>query len=63
MAERYNVPRGLAYTETFTKEYMEITNQPTDAGLRPNGWQGSINGYHSTAFAFMPIFMYTVNFY
>jgi len=51
-----NAPRGLAYSETFTKEYMEITNQPTDAGLRPNGWQGSIKGYHPTAFAFMPIF-------
>ena len=50
------VPVGLAFTEHFTDEYLEITRQPTGLGLRPSKWMGSRDGYHPTAFTFLPMF-------
>jgi len=49
-------PNGLAFKETYSKEYMEITRQPTDGDLRPSHWVGSREGYHPTVFAFAPLF-------
>lgn len=49
-------PNGLAFKETYSKEYMEITRQPTDGDLRPSHWVGSRDGYHPTVFAFAPLF-------
>ena len=50
------VPTGLAFTEHFTDEYLEITRQPTGLGLRPSKWMGSRDGFHPTAFTFLPMF-------
>lgn len=49
-------PNGLAFKEVFSKEYLEITRQPTDGDLRPSSWSGSKDGYHPTVFAFIPMF-------
>ncbi|MBZ0129142.1 MAG: hypothetical protein K8F59_08500 [Rhodobacteraceae bacterium] len=49
-------PAGLAFNEHFTDEYLEITRQPTGMGLRPTSWMGSRDGYHPTAFTFLPLF-------
>ncbi|MFE8048669.1 hypothetical protein RBA63_14780 [Brenneria goodwinii] len=49
-------PNGLAFKETYSKDYMEITRQPADGDLRPTNWVGSRDGYHPTVFAFVPIF-------
>lgn len=51
-----SAPNGLAFRESFTKEYLEITRQPTDGDLRPNTWVGTREGYHPTVFAFAPLF-------
>lgn len=50
------VPVGLAFTEHFNDEYLEITRQPTGLGLRPSKWMGSREGFHPTAFTFLPMF-------
>ncbi len=49
-------PNGVAFGERYDRNYMEITRQPTDQGLRPEKWVGSRNGYHPTVFAFAPPF-------
>lgn len=49
-------PNGLAFKEVYSKEYMEITRQPTDGDLRPSQWVGTQTGYHPTVFAFAPLF-------
>ncbi len=49
-------PTGIAFSESYDKEYMRITRQPTDGELRPTQWRGSRDGYHPTVFAFIPIF-------
>lgn len=49
-------PNGIAFGEIYDKNYLEITNQPTDQGLRPDKWVGSKDGYHPTVFAFAPVF-------
>ncbi len=49
-------PNGIAFGEAYDKHYLEITNQPTDQGLRPDQWVGSKDGYHPTVFAFAPVF-------
>ncbi len=51
-----NTPSGIAFKESYSKRYMEITCQPTDDGLRPEKWMGSQTGYHPTVFAFIPSF-------
>jgi len=50
------VPVGLAFTEHFNDEYLEITNQPTGLGLRPSKWTGTRDGFHPTVFTFLPMF-------
>ena len=47
---------GIAFAETYSKEYLEITRQPTQGDLRPANWLGSQAGYHPTVFAFLPMF-------
>ncbi|HHD7473843.1 TPA: hypothetical protein ACOVJJ_004393 [Klebsiella oxytoca] len=49
-------PNGLAFKEVYSKEYLEITRQPTNGDLRPSHWVGSRGGYHPTVFAFIPMF-------
>ncbi|WP_319411443.1 hypothetical protein [uncultured Cohaesibacter sp.] len=49
-------PKGVAFTEHFNDEYLTITRQPTGMGLRPGVWTGSREGYHPTAFMFLPIY-------
>ncbi|MCA8869230.1 MAG: hypothetical protein KDA67_11315 [Rhodobacteraceae bacterium] len=49
-------PVGLAFSEHFTDEYLEITRQPTGQGLRPTKWMGSREGFHPTVFTFLPMF-------
>ncbi|XKM14046.1 hypothetical protein RCS94_02470 [Orbaceae bacterium ac157xtp] len=49
-------PNGIAFRETFSKEYLEITRQPSDGELRPSEWVGTQKGFHPTVFAFMPMF-------
>jgi hypothetical protein len=51
-----NMPRGLAFTEYWDPNFMEITNQPVDAELRSRGWVGSKDGFHPIVFCFLPIF-------
>ncbi|WP_316858956.1 hypothetical protein [uncultured Cohaesibacter sp.] len=51
-----DAPKGLAFTEHFTDDYLNITRQPTGMGLRPGTWTGSREGYHPTAFVFLPMF-------
>lgn len=50
------VPNHLAFKESYTREYMEVTRQPSDGDLRPSSWEGSRDGYHPTVFAFAPVF-------
>jgi hypothetical protein len=49
-------PNGLAFSEIYSKEYLELTRQPSDGELRPSTWMGSREGYHPTVFVFLPIF-------
>lgn len=49
-------PRGLAFTEAYPDDFMEITCQPPSNVLRQSGWQGSKDGYHPLVFCFAPIF-------
>lgn len=49
-------PNGLAFKEVYSKEYLELTRQPTGGDLRPSTWSGSRDGYHPTVFAFLPMF-------
>ncbi len=49
-------PKGVAFNEFFSDEYMQITRQPTGLGLRPTEWMGSQDGYHPTVFLFLPMF-------
>jgi hypothetical protein len=51
-----SAPNGLAFKETFNKDYLRITRQPTNSGLRPTHWVGTRKGYHPTVFAFAPLF-------
>ncbi|QCX34419.1 acetyl-CoA hydrolase [Caloramator sp. E03] len=51
-----NMPRGLAFSEYYTPEFLEITNQPPQAELRSREWVGSRNGYHPIVFSFIPLF-------
>ncbi len=51
-----DIPKGVAFNEYFSDEYMEITRQPTGQGLRPTKWMGSKDGFHPTAFMFLPMF-------
>ncbi len=48
--------RGLAFTEAYPDNFMEITCQPPSDVLRQAGWQGSKDGYHPIVFCFAPIF-------
>jgi hypothetical protein len=49
-------PRGLAFSEAYPDDFMEITCQPPSDVLRQAGWQGSKDGYHPIVFCFAPIF-------
>ncbi len=51
-----NMPRGLAFSEYWPDDFMEITNQPPTSTLRERSWMGSKDGYHPIVFAFLPIF-------
>ncbi len=51
-----DVPQGLAFCEHFSDEYLAITRQPTGMGLRPTKWTGTKEGFHPTAFMFLPMF-------
>lgn len=51
-----DIPKGVAFSEFFSDEYMQITRQPTGMGLRPTQWLGSRDGYHPTVFIFLPLF-------
>ncbi len=51
-----NMPRGLALTEYWPPEFMEITNQPPHSALRERKWAGTRDGYHPIVFAFLPLF-------
>lgn len=48
--------RGLAFSEYWSSDFLEITNQPPAEELRNCQWQGSKDGYHPIVFAFMPMF-------
>jgi len=47
---------GLSFGEHFTKNFLEVTRQPTTNDLRDPRWQGTREGYHPIVFAFHPIF-------
>jgi len=49
-------PKGVAFSEYYSDEYLRITRQPTNQGLRPTHWEGSRDGFHPTAFLFLPMF-------
>lgn len=51
-----NMPRGLAFTEYYTSDFMEITRQPPHAELRNREWLGTKEGYHPIVFTFVPLF-------
>ncbi len=51
-----NMPRGLAFSEYWPPEFMEITNQPPQSALRERKWMGTKEGYHPIVFAFAPLF-------
>jgi hypothetical protein len=46
---------GLVFGEHFTKEFMEMTRQPTDADLRDPRWRGTREGYHPIVYVYHPI--------
>lgn len=48
--------KGLAFSEAYPDDFMEITCQPPSNVLRQAGWQGSKDGYHPIVFCFAPIF-------
>lgn len=50
------VPRGVAFSEWWDPNFLEITNQPPANHLRDHRWQGSREGYHPIVFAFLPAF-------
>lgn len=51
-----NMPNGLAFTEYWPENFMEITNQPPTSTLRERKWMGTKDGYHPIIFAFLPLF-------
>lgn len=51
-----NMPKGLAFTEYYTSDFMEITRQPPQAELRSRKWMGTREGYHPIVFTFLPLF-------
>ncbi|MCF8094936.1 MAG: hypothetical protein K9J79_06195 [Desulfobacteraceae bacterium] len=51
-----NMPRGLAFSEYWPSDFLEITNQPTDNDPRERRWRGSRDGYHPIVFCFLPLF-------
>jgi len=51
-----SMPRGLALSEYYPKEFLEITNQPPHNDLRDRRWAGTKDGYHPIVFAFLPLF-------
>lgn len=48
--------RGLAFSEWWDPDFMEITNQPPQNLGRDPRWQGTRDGYHPIVFCFLPMF-------
>ena len=54
--DKTGTPVGLALKEYFYDDYLVITRNVPGAGLRQSKWMGTRDGYHPTAFTFLPIF-------
>ena len=54
--DQSGTPRGLAFKEYFTDEYLVVTRQKPGGALRESRWTGTRDGYHPTVFTFLPMF-------